>query len=643
MLNQIRQHADSWMVKTILWLIILAFLGTIFYSWGMGGASTSRGGVVATVEGDEIHFGEYDRAFNNLVNFYRDQFKSQFSEDLMRRLDIKSQALDTVIQKRLLLMEAQRLNIQVSDPELIHQIKSFPAFQKDGKFDNNLYANFVKFQRLTPSEFEESQRESLLLQKVENLVHAGALVSDSEITEAFKLEDEKVKLAYLTFRKDAFKSDKLITDDALRAFFENNKKDFEVSRQIKVEYVKVEPKSFEDSIDPREEDIQDYYEAKIADFRIEKRYEASHILFQLKPVDLGADAADEEKEKASEEAAKAKADEAMKKFREGADFGELAKELSDDKSSAVNNGSLGQFPRGTMVRPFEVALEKLQVGEISDPVLSAFGYHIIRLDKETEERIQPLSEVKDPIVQTLKSTKARQRARRILKRIFNHAEKTDDLTGAAQKHDVQTRVSEYFSRDTHDVKDIGVVPEFYNMAFTLPKGKVSSPINTPEASYMMKLIEIKQSYIPEFAKVQEDIKKEAAEKADKEMTKQKFKDLANRLGQGTPLETLAEEMDLDIRRTPMFSRSDSIPGIGNVRSIKEKVFPLEKGKTATDTFRNNYYLLRVEDKEEPGAPDEKKIKSLRAQLKQQKEIMVFQDWLKELREKANIMIDRTLL
>ena len=89
MLNKIREYNDSWMIKSILWTIILAFLGTIFYSWGMGGASSSRGGVVATVEGISINYSEYDKTFNNLVNFYRNQFRNQFSDDMIVRLNLK--------------------------------------------------------------------------------------------------------------------------------------------------------------------------------------------------------------------------------------------------------------------------------------------------------------------------------------------------------------------------------------------------------------------------------------------------------------------------------------------------------------------------------------------------------------------------
>ena len=89
MLSIIREHADSWMIKAILWLIIFAFIGTIFYSWGMGGSSGSGGGVIASVNGEKILQGEYERTFNNLIDFYRQQFKSQFSNDMIKKLVIK--------------------------------------------------------------------------------------------------------------------------------------------------------------------------------------------------------------------------------------------------------------------------------------------------------------------------------------------------------------------------------------------------------------------------------------------------------------------------------------------------------------------------------------------------------------------------
>ena len=100
MLSIIREHADSWMIKAILWLIIFAFVGTIFYSWGMGGSASSGGGVIATVNGQKILQAEYERNFNNLVDFYRQQFKNQFSNDMIKKLDLKNQTLEALIREK---------------------------------------------------------------------------------------------------------------------------------------------------------------------------------------------------------------------------------------------------------------------------------------------------------------------------------------------------------------------------------------------------------------------------------------------------------------------------------------------------------------------------------------------------------------
>jgi len=117
MLNLVRKHANSWLIKTLLWLLVVAFVGTIFYSWGMGGRYDGRSGVLGTVNGININLSEYDQSYNNLVNFYRDQFQSQFSEEMIEKLDLKNSALDALITKKLLLLEAEKQNIQVSDDE----------------------------------------------------------------------------------------------------------------------------------------------------------------------------------------------------------------------------------------------------------------------------------------------------------------------------------------------------------------------------------------------------------------------------------------------------------------------------------------------------------------------------------------------
>ena len=180
MLSTIREHADSWLIKGILWLIIIAFVGTIFYSWGMGGASGSAGGTIATVAGEKIYQQEYERTFNNLVDFYRQQFRNQFTNEMIKKLGLKTQALEALIQKKLLLLEAEKQNLRVSDAELISHIRSLPVFQNDKKFSKKAYDGYLQSQRTSPRDFEDNQRQALILDKLEKLFRTGSKVSQGE-------------------------------------------------------------------------------------------------------------------------------------------------------------------------------------------------------------------------------------------------------------------------------------------------------------------------------------------------------------------------------------------------------------------------------------------------------------------------------
>lgn len=646
MLNLVRKHADSWMVKGILWLIVFAFVGTIFYSWGMGGASASRGGVVATVEGEEIHFNEYQTTFDNLVNLYRNQFKSQFSEELIERLDLKTAALDGLIQKKLLLLEARKQNINVSDEELIHHIQNISAFQRDNKFNRELYNNYIRFNRTTPREFEEDQRESLLMAKIEQLIKDNVKISETEMLEAFKEDEEKVKFDYFVIPDNFFISEQPITDEEKKLFYESNKTRFEIPEQVNVQYIKVTPETYEAEMEPREEDIQDYYEENIAKYRIEERFKASHILFKVEPESAGESPSDEDKEKKlteAKEAAKKKADTILNEIRGGTDFAEMAREHSNDKASGKAGGDLGQFPRGVLVPEFEKALDDMKVGEISGPVLTSFGYHIIRLDDKTEERIQPLSEVKESVVNALKKIKAQRKVRRMVKAIHKSAQKDGNLDAAAKEEHIEVKSTGFFSFQKHDLPEIGNVPEFFNLASTLVDNQLSAPLHTAEASYILKIIERKTARIPELSEVDGKVTKAIQRDKNKTLTGAKAKAMAKKLAEKNELEKIAGELELELLHTPFFSLGDSIPGIGNLQPIKDKVFGLKKGETTMVRALNNYYLIRLQDRLDPGTPDKISTQIIYTRLRKSKGEAFFQAWLKNLRKDADILLDKSFL
>jgi peptidyl-prolyl cis-trans isomerase D len=643
MLSTIREHADSWMVKSILYLIIFAFVGTVFYSWGMGGASGSGGGAVAIVEGKKINQQEYDQTFNNLVDFYRQQFRNQFSDDMIKKLDLKTQALEALIQKKLLLIAAEQQNLKVSDAELISHIKELPVFQNENKFSDKTYRNYLKFQRITPGEFEDNQRQALTLDKLEKMFQTSSKVSLSEIREAFIKVEEKAKIDYVRFNDDHFQVEKSFTDQELKDFFEANKNQFEIPPQIQVEYVKIEPKTYLAQIEPRDEDIADHYKSKVADFRVEKKYRASHILINVESSEIEGDSSPEEKQKQAEDKAKTLASELREKIKAGADFGETAKKHSDDPGSGAQGGSLGEFPKGTMVSAFETVLNELEINELSQPVLTPFGYHIIKLEGLEEERIKPLEEVREEVIQSLKEIKARQKVRRTAKHIYQETEKGIDLKSAADKNQTQTHNTGFFSRENHNIPEIGNQPQFFNTAFSLEKNKVSQPIHTLEASYILKVTGNKEAYIPKLEEVKKTVVPALTERINQEFTSSKFKELEQKLSQEKDLEKAIKGLDLSIRHTPHFSRADSIPGIGDIKEIKEKAFAMKLKEVSSAKVRNRFYLFKLIEKDSAGEPDKEQTQQLIQQIKKEKSRQTFEEWVANLKSRADIMIDRTLM
>tara|TARA_B100000686_G_scaffold342652_1_gene422216 strand:- start:4656 stop:6593 length:1938 start_codon:yes stop_codon:yes gene_type:complete len=645
MLSLVRKHADSWLIKAILWLVVLAFIATIFYSWGMGGASSSKGGIIATVNGEKIRFSDYEQSFNNLVQFYRERLANQFSQEMIEKLDLKTAALDGLIQKKLLLMEAETYKIRVSDEELVERIKNFPAFQREDKFHRNTYMNFLKSRRLTPKEFENGQRETLLLEKIEALIKSQAKITEDEILEAFKREEDKVKIDYITLELDHFKSSEALTEEEKRQYYEKNKHRFQVPEQVKIQYVKVATKALKDKITPQDEDIEDYYKAQAGKFFVDERYKAHHILIRINTESFNSitDTKEREtKQKAVEVEAERKAKEILKRIRDGSNFEELAQKYSDDKVSGNNGGDLGQFPRGTMIAAFETALRKLKPGGISDVVKSPFGYHLIRLDEKEEARTQPIEEVRDQIVNSIKEIKARQRVRRIAKHIYKSAQ-SGDLASSAKAKSFEAKTTDFISRKNHNVVDIGIVPEFFNTAFELGNDRISEPVYTSEAAYVLKIMERKAPYIPEIEKVSAQVESAVQREKSHIFTEENVKVIANQIAKNETLDIIAQSLKMDVRNTPLFSSVDSIPGIGDIQAIKERVFSMKKGETAWIKGPRRHFLLQLKNIQAAGKPDTEQEKLLYTNLQKEKGSAVFRDWLDRLQKNSDIMIDKSLL
>ena len=210
MLRLMREHATSWLIKVFLFAIVIVFI-----FWGGGSYMEKKASRIAVVNGSYIGMLEYQDTYRNLVDQMRRQFGRQFSSELAETLNLKGQALDQLINRRLILAEAGMLKFDVSREELQNAIVSYPAFQTNGRFDPLRYQQALRYARLTPQEFEVSQREDLLINKVEQFITRGTKVLESEMLSFFHHTRDRVNLAYVQIDPQDFKNQVKVDEEAV--------------------------------------------------------------------------------------------------------------------------------------------------------------------------------------------------------------------------------------------------------------------------------------------------------------------------------------------------------------------------------------------------------------------------------------------
>ena len=248
MLNIMREHVQGYLIKVILFVVIGAFIGTIFLVWGMGGADKNTTEVIAHVYDRPIYAEELNRSLQNLLNFYRQIYKDKANDELIKEFELKQRAFDELVRKRILLNEAENLGLNVAREELVLRIKSISTFQEKGLFNPLLYKQILKANRLTPSEYESSLREGILTEKVEAMIKDRVKVSEKEIRDFYVFNNEKINADYIVLSPDIFQEKVSVEDEELQTWYEKNRGEYQIEEKRGFSYLLVDPKSFHDKV-----------------------------------------------------------------------------------------------------------------------------------------------------------------------------------------------------------------------------------------------------------------------------------------------------------------------------------------------------------------------------------------------------------
>lgn len=624
MLNVMRKHAGSWMIKVILFAIVI-----VFVFWGVGSFRSRQASKVATVNGELITLADYQRTYNNLIDQYRQRFGASLNDSMLEMLQVKRQAVDQLVNRALMLQEAQRLGLGVSDSEVADFIRKIPAFQTNGTFDSHRYRSLLSSVHLSPEEFEAEQKNALLIEKLTRIIMGAAKVSGMEVQQYYDWQNTSVDVDYVLFKPEDQK-DITITDAALADYFSKNKEQYKTEPMVKAEYVVFDPAALADQVTVTDDEIRDYYDAHMDEFSKEKTVEARHILIRVPP---DADAA-------TDEAAKAKAQEIADKAKAGEDFAELARTYSEGPTKD-RGGELGEFTRSQMVKPFADKAFSMAPGEISEPVKTQFGYHVIKVEKVNPAKTETLDQARGQIVKILTERKARNLAYDRAEQFYDTTFDQENLAAIAKKEGLKVVDTGAFSRRGPDAlgKDKS---KFASIAFSLQKDEISDIQEIGNRFYLIEVTDRIDAKIPELAAVKSRVSADLKKKIQRDKARAEAEKMAAELKQGQSLEALAEKMGLSVKDSGLFKRDAAVPAVGSDRAFIQAAFELKADGDVTEkpvAGSAGFYLLRLKKRQQPDpdglAQKEAQIKDMLLSRERQ---TVFQDWLEARKGKSDITI-----
>lgn len=578
-------HQLKW---TLFAVIIVFILGFVFFSgsnWGGGGSSQ----VVAKVGSEQVSAVEFNRIYESQIQRYRELYKGSFTPELARALDLPRQVLDGIIDRKLRLEAAKRLDLTVTDEELARSIAALPYFQENGQFIGGpKYTERLRLAGMHPETFEEGVREDLLVGKYSALVKAGVAVPEADVRRQFSAQNDKATIEYILVPASRLESAVEPSDADLKGYYEKNRERYRAPEQRKANYLLVDKLKVRAKMPITDAEIRAEYEAKKATFAVPEQVNASHILVK---VDTSAGPEEDAK-------AKAKAESLTARAKAGEDFAQLAKENTDDPSGKESGGVLPPFGRGQMVPEFEQAAFEMKPGEIRGPVKTNFGYHVIKLTAKTAAGTRTLDEVRPSLSGDLAERKAGAETERLAKdlaaKIKGAKPKSDEDLRKLQSDVVTYNSTDWFSRNG-PIAGIGANPEFSTEAWRLGVAETSTtPIATSRGPAFVRPLAGRAAGIQPFADVRAEVAENwKAERREKDAL-EKLEPAARELASGTTLAALAPRYESEVKTTPEFGPAGPVPDLGAAPHLLEAVFKTPAGQAGPPVaVPSGFVLFRV--------------------------------------------------
>lgn len=626
MLHYIRDRAQGW----IAWFIV-GLISIPFALWGVNSYMTGASDVVvAEVNGNEINQTELQQSLQQ----YRDQMRNvlgeQFDPAMFEGAAVKRNILDGLIEQRLLHEASQKLGQTVNDASVSEMIRSNPAFQRDGQFDPDYYAMMLARVGYSPASFEAQLRNDLLTQELTRNIQRSAIVTPTQLDRVLELEKQQREIAYGVVPLQNYVDKVSIDDEAVRAYYDNNKTAYTAPEQVRVNYVELNIDSIADTITVDDEALQQFYVDNESQFVGPEQRRVSHILIE-----------------GDDEEARAEIEKIAERLQQGEDFEALAKAESEDTGSAAQGGDLGYFGPDVMEPAFEEAAFALEnVGDISEPVETEFGYHLIKLTGVESPEVQDFSDVRTEVEQRYRSQQAEAQFYDKAEQLANLSfENPDSLDVAAEELGLEIQTTPLFTRGG---TESGISSEAKVLEAAFSEDVLQNELNSAviELSDTHLVVIHKNKHIPEnvlpFESVKPAIEQQLLFDEASQFAREKGEAIVAELKDGAEAQTLLENW----QPAAFYGRDSEEVS----QQILQRAFEMQKPEsqaqyTGFTADNGNYVVIKLTDVKSGQTADveAEERQSIQEQLQQMMSNAELQAFIASLRADADIEIrDKSL-
>jgi len=615
--------------------IILGVIGVVFGGFfGIQGYfSTRLETFVAKVDGHEISQQEFRERFDLYRNQMQRMMGAQFDARAFDTPERKRELLDQMINEQLILDADEKLGTALPPKRVFDEIASIPAFQVDGKFDKDRYRDILAAQHKTPGEIEGMIRRDLEMKDLPMQIGQSALVTEADVDAYLRLRDQTRD--FHSVKLDKPSGDVKIEDAALEAYYKDHGNEFMTPEKVSLDYIELDASKLQAETKVDDATLKQQYEQQKARFVSPEQRLASHILVK---VDKNADAA-------AQKAALEKAQKIAQDAKSGKDFATLAKADSDDIGSKAQGGDLGWLEKGVTDPAFETALFALKKGDISEPVKSAEGYHIIQLRDLKAESARPFDDVKGDLAKAYLEGERERRYSEISGRLTDIVyQDPSSLEPAAKELGLKIEKTALFGRNGGE--GIAANPAVVKAAFSSPvisEGNSSDPIDVgPNHIVVIHMDQHEKSVPKPLDQVREDIRKKLVDQQLAKQAGERADSLYARLEKGDTLDKIADELKLKVDTQKDIGRN----AVNVDRQLVQAVFKLprpaqDKPSTSKIALANGAFALVQLDAVKDGDPsklDEKTREAARNQLRQGISAEAVRGYVDSLRKVAKIEI-----